>query len=63
MDVLIIEMETGKLIAKLPIILRGMNYTPQEEEYFSAAWECAVEDKIVESNRRDKYSFQLVRPT
>ena len=62
MDVLIIESKTGKLVAKLPIILQGMNYTPSEEEYFTTAWQCAVDDKTVDPNRRDKYSFKLVRP-
>lgn len=62
MDVLIIETKTGKLIAKLSIILRGMNYMPSEQEYFTEAWRCAVEDKTVNPNRRDEYSFQLVRP-
>lgn len=62
MDVSIIETKTGKLVATLPIILQGMNYTPSEEEYFTEAWRCAVDDKAVDPNRRDEYSFQLVHP-
>lgn len=62
MDVSIIETKTGKLVATLPIILQGMDYTPSEEEYFTEAWRCAVDDKAVDPNRRDEYSFQLVHP-
>lgn len=62
MDVSIIETKTGKLVATLPIILQGMNYIPSEEEYFTEAWRCAVEDKAVDPSRRDEYSFQLVHP-
>lgn len=62
MDVLIIEIETDKLAAKIPVILQGMNYAPSEHEYFEEAWRCAVDDKTVDANRRDKYSFQVVRP-
>lgn len=62
MDVLIIETKTGRLIAKLPIILQGMDYASSEQEYFTEAWRCAVDDKTADPNRRDEYSFQLVRP-
>jgi len=61
-DVLIIEIKSGKLAAKIPVILQGMNYAPSEREYFEEAWRCAVEDKTVDANLREKYSFQLVRP-
>ena len=61
MDVLVIETKTGKLAATVPIILQGMNYAPSEQEYFNEAWRCAVDDKTVGPNRRDEYSFQLVR--
>jgi hypothetical protein len=62
MDVLIVETKTGKVVAKLPVVLQGMNYTPSEQEYFTEAWRCAADDKTVDSKRRDEYSFQLVRP-
>lgn len=62
MDVSIIETKTGGLVAILPIILQGMDYTPSEAEYFTEAWRCAVEDKAVDPNRRDEYSFHLVNP-
>ena len=59
MNVLVIETKTGTI----PLIQHGMNYTPSEQEYFNEAWRCAVEDNIVEPNRRFEYSFQLVHPT
>lgn len=62
MDVLIIETKTGKLAAKIPVIHQGMNYTRQNVSTSRDAWRCAVDDKTVEPNRRDEYSFQLVRP-
>jgi hypothetical protein len=61
MIVIIIEISTGRVIATVPVVLQGMNYTPSEQEYFSAAWKCAVEDSTVEENSRNKYNFKLVR--
>ena len=61
MDVLIIETKTGRLAAKIPVILQGLNYTPSEQEYFKEAWRCVMDDKTVDPNRRDEYSLQLVR--
>lgn len=63
MNVLIIETKTGKVVATIPVIHHGMNYTSSEQEYFNEAWRCAVEDNIVEPNRRFEYSFQLVHST
>lgn len=61
MDVLITEISTGKLIAKYPIILGGQNYNPTEQEYFNEAWHCAVEDKLLSDQDREKYSFSFAR--
>ena len=62
MDVLIVEINTGKLTAKVPVHLQGLDYSPSDQEYFEEAWRCAVEDAAVSANDRDKYSFKLVRP-
>lgn len=59
MDVTIIETKTGKLAAKLPVVLRGLDHSPSEQDYFEMAWQCAVDDKTVDPDRRDEYSFQL----
>jgi hypothetical protein len=61
MEVLVIETKSNKLITKIPINLLGLNYAPSEEEYFSEAWKCAVEDKVVEPNHRHEYTLQLVQ--
>lgn len=61
MNVLIINTETGKVVATYPVLLKGLNYSPSEGEYYNEAWQCAVEDNIVEPNRREDYGFQLVR--
>ena len=59
MDVVIVETKTGKMIATVPVVLRGLNYSPAEQEYFSAAWECAVEDGIVDSKQKENYTFSF----
>jgi hypothetical protein len=59
MEVSIIENETAKVAASYTINLGGLNYTPRDEEYFSEAWRCAVEDGIVDADNRSKYSFRL----
>ncbi len=59
MNVLIIETGTKHVVATIPVVLQGMNYTPSEQEYFSEAWKCAVEDGMVEKDSRAKYSFKL----
>lgn len=63
MNVLVIETKTGKVAVTVPVINHGISYTPSEQEYFNEAWRCAVEDNIVEPNRRFEYRFQLVPQT
>ena len=59
MEVEIIEIKSGKVVCKYTINLRGLNYTPTQDEYFSEAWKCAVEDGEVDADSRDKYGFNL----
>jgi hypothetical protein len=59
MDVTIIEKESGKIVVTYPINIKGMNYTPSKEEYYSDAWRCAVDDRVVADDARDKYVFRL----
>lgn len=63
MQVAIVAQRTDKIVALYPITLKGLNYTPSDEEYFSAAWECALEDGIVEPDSQSNYSFRLIRPS
>ena len=60
MVVVIIENKTGKVVARYPINLQGLNYTPSDDEYYSKAWNCAVEDKVVDANSRSKYKFSFI---
>ena len=59
MEVLIIEKKNGKVIAHYSVNLNGQNYTPTEDEYYSEAWKCAIEDEIVKSDNHDMYSFSM----
>ena len=59
MEVSIIENDSGKVIAHYSIILSGLNYTPGDEEYYSEAWKCAVDDEVVKSDDRAKHNFSI----
>ena len=58
-NVLITEKRTGRVIVTYPVDVEGMNYTPSTNEYIARAWECAVEDKMVDVKRKGDYSFAL----
>ncbi len=58
-NVLITETKTGRVVVTYPVNIEGMNYTPSENEYIARAWECAVEDKMVDAKRQADYSFAL----
>lgn len=60
MNVQIIEAKTGRLLATYPIVLSGLNYTPSEQEYFAQAWQCAVDDDLVDVSRQDQYVFRAL---
>lgn len=59
MNVLIIESGTGRVVATVPVVIQGLNYTPDENQYYKIAWECAVDDKMVDEKNKEKYRFQL----
>jgi len=59
MNVAIIETKSGRVVGKYPVSLRGLNYEPTEREYFELALKCAVDDGMVDSDRREDYAFQL----
>jgi hypothetical protein len=58
-NVIITEIQTGRVVAVYPLVLHGMNYTPNANEYIDSAWESAVEDKMVDAKRKADYSFAL----
>jgi hypothetical protein len=59
MDVLISEVKTGRVVARVPVVIGGIGYTPTEAEYFAEAWRCAVDDKSVDPDRKKEYRFEL----
>lgn len=59
MIVTIFEKERGKIIARYPVDVKGMNYIPLEDEYIDRAWQCAIEDGAVDSDSRENYSFKI----
>jgi len=62
MEVVIIENQTGKEVARRTInFLQGLNYTPSDDEYFSAAWSDAVDDWVVDADSRSKYKFSFTK--
>jgi len=61
MIIQIVEIKTGKVAAAMQIDLAEQNRIPSEQDFFATAWRHAVEDKSVDSARRDDYSFRLVR--
>ena len=63
MYVMIVETKTGNVVANIPVNLRALNYTPSEQEFFSEAWESAVEDGAVDEKARGDYTFKLSPPS
>ena len=61
MQVEIIETETRKVVASIPIVLTGASSIPSEQEFFQQAWRSAVADESVDPVRRDDYTFRLLR--
>lgn len=59
MNVRIIERESRKHIFTYPIHHRGLNYKPTEEEYFKLAWQNAVEDGLVDKDRKGDYVVEF----
>lgn len=47
------------MVAMYPIQMQGANYTPSANEYIALAWDNAVDDKLVDAERRDDYSFEV----
>ena len=61
MQVEIIEIQTRKVAASIPITLAGAASIPSEQEFFQQAWRAAVADASVDPERRDDYTFRLIR--
>ena len=62
MNVAIIERATKDVIARYEIHLAGNAPPPSDDTYFDEAWQRAVQERIVDVDRRRDYDFQLQRP-
>ena len=62
MKVSIIEKRTGKVVARYPITLKGVNHTPADEENFAGAWKRAVEDRFGAPDSQRKYTLSFLNP-
>jgi hypothetical protein len=63
MDVQIIEIDTARTAATIPVSLARQHRIPSEQDFYAEAWRCAVVDQRVDAQRRGDYRFQLVRPS
>ena len=60
MKVAIIEKKSKSVAASVPVSLGGLNYQPSQSELFNQAWESAVEDGLVEKDKKSSYEFQVL---
>jgi len=58
MRVSIIDAEQNdKTIAVIAVNLRALQYIPQAQDYFDAAWAIAIDDGLVQQDHKSKYQF------
>ena len=55
----VVEIATSKVVASYPVELNGLNYEPDDEEYFALALEAAVDDGIMTKKDRAAYRFEF----
>ena len=61
MDVLIFETKTGRVAAKIAIVI-GQDCLISNQECFNRAWRVAVAVKSIDPARRSDYGFKVVGP-
>lgn len=59
MKVLIVDASNKKLVAKIPISFGLANTQTTEKDVFDEAWKTAIEDGLVEKNKRENYRFSI----
>jgi hypothetical protein len=57
MLVTIIETKTQKVIGTFSVVLGIYGQDLTEQDYCNEAWECAVDDGLVDRDKRADYSF------
>jgi hypothetical protein len=60
MKIQITDIKVSRIVTTVPVFLKGGNYRPSEQEAFDVAWEAAVDDGLVDLNRRGDYSFRAL---
>jgi len=49
--------QNNKTIAVIAVNLRSLQYIPQAQDYFDAAWTTAIDDGLVHQDHKSKYQF------
>ena len=60
MNIQITDLKYGKVVALIPITLRGLNFQFTQQQLFDEAWESAVEDSLVDVKRKSDYRFLAI---
>ena len=58
-NVLVVEKKTGKLIAKVPVVLALIGGNPSEGDFAKEAWRCVVEDGLAPEGKFNEYIFEV----
>lgn len=60
MIVIITELATGNVVAKVPVVFRNLDGTSiGADEYFREAWSSAIEDGRVKHDALEDYTFSM----
>ena len=38
----------------------GINFNPSQDDFYKLAWDCAVEDNLVEADKKDEYLLKFI---
>ncbi len=60
MKVKISDSYTNEEIVTYSIVLGSSNEHLLDQDYFEEAWKNAVDDKLVNKDRREEYKFEIV---
>jgi hypothetical protein len=60
MKIQITDIKDSRIVTTVPVFLKAGNYRPTEQEAFDVAWDAAVDDRLVDPNRRGDYSFRAL---
>ena len=58
--VAVIKKATKEVIYTYQVNLAGLNYTPSQDSCLDMAWDCAVEDKLVNAEEKENYLLEFV---